>query len=225
MAKIALLEDEADFREEIADFLTNEGHTVLEAGSIGAFTPLIEQIDIAIIDIGLPDGDGRAAAAALRSARPNCGIIMLTAQGGVANKIVSLRDSADYYLVKPVRFDELHAYLAALTRRLGIDATAGASWRLQRVERRLHAPDGRCEALTEHEMVLLELLASRAGTVVSRRAIAAAFGVDWLQYDERRLDQMVSRLRRRWRGRGGPELPVRTEHGKGYTFCAGIEVV
>jgi len=223
MVRVTLLEDAIDFREEIADFLAGQGHSVQEAGSIAAFLPLMGQTDIAIIDVGLPDGDGRAAAVALREAYPNSGIIMLTAQGGVANKISSLSDSADYYLVKPVHFEELQAHIAALTRRLGLDASP--VWRLQRVERKLCSPDGRCEPLTEHEMALLELLATRAGTVVSRREIATAFGVDWLQYDERRLDQIVSRLRRRWRGGGGPELPVRTEHGKGYTFCAEIEVV
>jgi len=226
MARVALLEDAVDFREEIADFLADQGHSVLEAGSIAAFLPLMDGIDIAIIDVGLPDGDGRTAAAALRAAHPNSGIIMLTAQGGISDKITSLRDSADYYLVKPVHFDELQAHIAALTRRLGMEPgiTAAPTWRLQRVERKLSSPDGRSEPLTEHEMVLLELLAAKVGAVVSRREIATAFGVDWLQYDERRLDQIVSRLRRRWRS-NGPELPVRTEHGKGYTFCAEIEVV
>jgi DNA-binding response OmpR family regulator len=214
-----LLEDEVDFREEIADFLTSEGYQVLEAGSVAEFTPLIEQIDIAVIDIGLPDGDGMDVAATLRSIRPKCGIIMLTALGSVSNKILSLRGSADYYLVKPVRFDELLAHMKALERRVAVN------WRLLTVERQLHAPDGHCEALTEHEMILLELLAGKAGEVVSRRMIATAFGIDWIQYDERRLDQMVSRLRRRWRSRSGQDLPFRTEHGRGYSFCADIQVL
>lgn len=220
MAKVLLLEDELDFREEIADFLTNEGYRVLEAGSVAEAAPLFEQVDIAVIDVGLPDGDGMEVAAELRSLRPRCGIIMLTALGGVGNKIASLRDSADYYLVKPVRFDELLAHLKALERRVGV-----VHWRLLTVDRKLQAPYGHCEALTEHEMTLMELMAGKAGQVVSRREIAAAFGIRWMDYDERRLDQMVSRLRRRWRQHSGQDLPVRTEHGKGYSFCAEVEIV
>ena len=155
----------------------------------------------------------------LRAAGPRAGIIMLTAQGGSSYKIRSLSESADHYLVKPIRFDELLAHLRALERRV-----IATNWRLYRVERELHAPDGHFEPLTEPELVLLELLASNAGEVVSRKSIAAGFGVDWLDYDQRRLDQMVSRLRRRWRSHSGQDLPCRTEHGKGYSFCADIEV-
>jgi len=63
MAKILLLEDEADLRSEVVDFLCNEGHQVSEAGDVATFMPLIDAADIAIIDVGLPDGDGFSVAA------------------------------------------------------------------------------------------------------------------------------------------------------------------
>ena len=66
MAKLLLLEDEVDYRQEIADFLQSEGHEVLEAGSAAEFTPLMDQMDIALIDVGLPDADGFELAALLR---------------------------------------------------------------------------------------------------------------------------------------------------------------
>ncbi|MFC7289647.1 response regulator transcription factor [Herminiimonas glaciei] len=219
MAKLLLLEDEVDYRQEIADFLKSEGHQVLEAGSAAEFTPLMDVMDIALIDVGLPDADGFEVAALLRKHRNKCGIIMLTAQGGINHKIASLRGGADHYLVKPVRYDELLAHIKALERRMGL-----GGWRLDTIERKLYAPNGHAEILSEHELKLFELLAAQSGQAVSRRTIANAFGADWLDYDERRLEQIVSRLRRRWRENCPEELPFRTEHGKGYSFCADIEV-
>lgn len=74
-------------------------------------------------------------------------------------------------------------------------------------------------------MVLIEILARNMGEVVTRKEIAEAFGVEWLQFDGRRLNQVVSRLRRRWLKNSGVELPFRTEHGRGYIFVAKIDLV
>ncbi|WP_050464877.1 response regulator transcription factor [Herbaspirillum autotrophicum] len=219
MAKILLLEDEADLRSEVVDFLCNEGHQVSEAGDVATFMPLIDAADIAIIDVGLPDGNGFSVAANLRKSHPRIGIIMLTARGSVDDKIIGLRGGADQYLVKPIRFTELAAYITAMARRVAPD-----NWRLNLIERRLHAPGGQAESMSSQEMSLLELLARNSGRVVDRPAIAKAFGADWLDYDERHLDQLVSRLRRRWQSATGFKLPLRTEHGQGYSFSVEIQV-
>ncbi|WP_293778400.1 response regulator transcription factor [uncultured Oxalicibacterium sp.] len=219
MTTVLLLEDELDLREEIADFLQGEGYRVLEASTTEEFQSLLFAFDIAVIDVGLPDGDGLAIAADLREQRPQCGIIMLTAQSAVHIKLASLRDSSDAYLVKPVSFDELLAHLQSLQRRVA------SKWRLHLVERHLTAPNQHCEVLNDMETNLLQILAQHAGEVVTRRAIAAAFGVAWLEFDDRRLDQLVSRLRRRWLKATGAELPIRTDHGKGFTFTSEIDVV
>jgi two-component system OmpR family response regulator len=220
MAKILLLEDEADLRHEVVDFLRSEGHIVLQAGSVAEFTPKIDLADIAVIDVGLPDGNGFDVAQQLRKTHPRIGIIIMTARGASHDKINGLQIGADHYLVKPVRFAELAAYIASIARRV-----APTMWRLHLVERKLVAPDGANEKMTGVEMTMLELLARQAGQVVVRPAIAKAFGTDWLAYDERHLDQLVSRLRRRWRTRHGNELPLRTEHGLGYSLCVDIEIV
>ncbi|RXZ36119.1 DNA-binding response regulator [Oxalobacteraceae bacterium CAVE-383] len=219
MAKILLLEDEADLRFEVVDFLRSEGHTVLHAASVAEFGPQIDLADIAIIDIGLPDGNGFDVAQKLRKTHPHMGIIILTARGASLDKINGLKIGADHYLVKPVRFAELAAHIASVARRV-----APSIWRLHLVERKLTAPDGGVEKMTSVEMIMLELLARNAGSVVLRPAIAKAFGTDWLSYDERHLDQLVSRLRRRWRKHNGTELPLRTEHGLGYSLCVDIEI-
>jgi two-component system OmpR family response regulator len=220
MAKILLLEDEADLRFEVVDFLRSEGHIVLHAASVAEFIPQIDVAEIAIIDIGLPDGNGFDVAQNLRKSHPRMGIIILTARGASQDKINGLKLGADHYLVKPIRFTELAAYIASMARRV-----APTMWRLYLVERKLTAPDGSAEKMTGVEMTMLELLARNAGQVVLRPAIAKAFGTDWLSYDERHLDQLVSRLRRRWRKHNGTELPLRTEHGLGYSLCVDIDII
>ncbi|RJG05998.1 DNA-binding response regulator [Noviherbaspirillum cavernae] len=220
MAKVLLLEDEVALREEVADFLRSEGHQVQEAGSVAEFTPLIDHAEIAIIDVGLPDGDGFAVAESLSKTHPHIGAIMLTARGSINDKINGLRKGADHYLIKPIRLNELSAYVSAIARRIVSD-----TWRLNMLERSLCAPGGHEETMSALEMTLLELLARNAGKVVSRPDIARAFGTDWLDYDDRHLDQLVSRLRRRWQNRTGEKLPLRTEHGQGYSFCVDIEVL
>ncbi|HEY4073011.1 MAG TPA: response regulator transcription factor [Herbaspirillum sp.] len=219
MARILLLEDETDLRQEVVDFLRSEGHAVMQAGNVAEFTPQLEQADIAIIDIGLPDGNGFDVAHNLRNSHPRIGIIILTARGAMHDKINGLKLGADHYLIKPIRFNELAAYISSIARRV-----APVMWRLHLIERKLIAPDGSTEKMTGVEMTMLELLARNAGQVVMRPAIAKAFGTDWLAYDERHLDQLVSRLRRRWRKHNGTELPLRTEHGLGYSLCVDIEI-
>jgi len=193
MAKILLLEDEADLRSEVVDFLCNEGHQVSEAGDVATFHA-IDRCRRHCHHRCRPARRRRFQCAAnLRKSHPRIGIIMLTARGSVDDKIIGLRGGADQYLVKPIRFTELAAYITAMARRVAPD-----NWRLNLIERRLHAPGGQAESMSSQEMSLLELLARNSGRVVDRPAIAKAFGADWLDYDERHLDQLVSRLRRRW---------------------------
>lgn len=220
MVRLLLLEDDDDLRSEIADFLTSEGHQVIDVGSIAAHLEYLDQIDIAIIDAGLPDGDGFDVAYNLRQSHPEVGIIMLTARGGISDKIRGLKGGADQYLVKPVKFNVLSAYITSMVRRI-----TPQMWQLNITARLLISPNGKSSNITSLEMTLLKLLASNAGKIVPRPSIAKAFGSEWLDYDERHLDQLVSRLRKRWQSRTGEPLPLRTEHGRGYSFCTDVQVI
>ena len=217
MSHIVLLEDKIELREEVAAFLHKRGWQVLQAGSLAEFSNCIAQSSfaiIAIIDVMLPDGSGFDAMTQLREQRPECGIIMLTARGTTADKLQGLYGGADHYLVKPVKLLELAAVVDALSRRVTL------VWRLLRLARQLVAPGGACLLLSPLEMTLLDLFAKHPGTTVTRRQIAEAFGQDWLDFDQRRLDTIISRLRQRWRSAAGSELPLKTEHREGYSFAA-----
>lgn len=212
IATILLLEDDEVLREELALFLMELGHRVLEVGTLANFTPLLPAVDLAIIDIMLPDGDGFEATARLRACRPAAGAILLTARNTLRDKVQGLTSGADHYLVKPVSLDELAAIIAALLRRVA------PGWRLDLKDRRLSSPEGHAMALSPMEMTLFDLLSSNPGEAVTRQALVAALGHDWLDYDVRRLEQLVSRLRRRWEAETGQSLPLKTVHRFGYRF-------
>ena len=217
MARITLLEDEVLLRKELAAFLSKRGHEVAQAGTLAEFWPLMSQANIAILDLMLPDGSGEEVARRLRQERPRVGILMLTARGAIQDRLQGLDAGADHYLVKPFRLLELAAIIDALLRRLGV------GWRLDGQRRLLIAPDGFSSALSVAEMTLFNLLCDHPGDVVTQRTLVEALGFDWLDYDRRRLDKLVSRLRHRWQEESGQELPLKTEYRHGYSFGALIQ--
>ena len=214
MSHIVLLEDEIELREEVAAFLQKRGWRVTQAGSVAEFSQCLAQADFAIIDVMLPDGSGFEAATQLRQQRPGCGIIMLTARSATTDKLQGFYGGADHYMVKPVKLLELAAVIDALSRRVV------SNWRLLEQARQLVAPQGAILVLSALEMSLCQLFAKQPGQTVTRRQIAEAFGHDWLDFDQRRLDTLVSRLRQRWRASADFELPLKTEHREGYSFAS-----
>lgn len=217
MPTILLLEDELALREEVADFLSNRGHRVLQAGSLSEFVPLVEQARMFLLDLMLPDGTGLEAARLVREQSPQAGIIMLTARGQLQDRIEGLRCGADHYLVKPFGLLELGAIIDALLRRVG------SEWILDASSGRLSNPEGRSMNLTPQEMTLVRRLCEAGAEPVSKRELVEAMGHDWASYDLRRLDTLVSRLRLRWRREVGRELPLKTLHREGYGFVGVIE--
>ncbi|CAN0620395.1 Two component transcriptional regulator, winged helix family [Burkholderia multivorans] len=218
MGTVMLLDDEVELREEIAAFLEKRGWAVTQAGTVEEFRRLAMQADIAIVDVMLPDGNGFDAASWLRENRSGCGIVMLTARGETQDKVNGLRGGADHYLVKPIKLLELDAILHALSRRVV------TNWRLDRQAGALFAPKGSRLNVSPGESRLLEQLARHPTQPVSRRQIVESLGYEWLDYDERRLETMVSRLRQRWRDESGTELPLKTAHRLGYAFAEPISL-
>lgn len=219
MASLIVLEDDEDIREELADFLAYCGHQVRSASRLADFWPLMAEADIAILDIGLPDGDGYAAASRLRQASPRVGIIILTGRSALDDKLRGLDDGADHFLVKPFQLPELAAIVAALLRRVG------RSWRLDSQTQRLIDPDGRQLDLKPFEMLLFERLAVAGSATLSRQELVTAMGYRWEDFDLRRLDTAICRLRSRWQSVTGEPLPLKTRHRHGYSFGVPIRCV
>lgn len=217
MAFLILLEDEQVLREELGDFLATAGHQVDSAGTLAQFRRGFDprRHQIAIVDLGLPDGNGMDLVAELRAAHKQLGIIVLTARGAIEEKLNGLSGGADHYLAKTVDLAELAATVTALARRL--DVQAQPTWVLQGSPRQLVPPGGRPIALSGQDHAVLLALAS-GGDCVTREAIVTALGGDFFQYDQRRMDTQMRRLRRKVEAACGMSLPVTTLRGIGYRF-------
>ncbi|MCH7345599.1 response regulator transcription factor [Pelomonas sp. CA6] len=224
MHDLILLEDETVLRDELGEFLRDAGYRVDVAASLDEFRRAYDPARhaMALIDLGLPDGDGLTLIRELREQGRQLGIVVLTARGAVRDRIAGLDVGADYYLPKTSDLDEIAATLAAMSRRLG-DAPAPQpqdAWVLELSPRRLMPPGHASVALSEQDLVVLRELMREAGGIASRQQIVEALGEDYLSYDQRRLDTQMRRLRRKVNEATGLVLPINTARSAGYRFHA-----
>lgn len=224
MAHVILLEDEPVLREELSDYLQAQGHHVTVSATVAEFLRLFRPLEhqVAVLDRGLPDGDGLDLILRMRRNGMRLGIIMLTARGSTRDKIEGLEVGADHYLPKTGDLAELAATIAALARRLGVQEQP--RWLLQASPRQLTPPGQPPIPLSAQDYIVLRALA-RGGDSVTRAAIVEALGGDYFDYDQRRLDTQMRRLRRKVEEACGQELPVSTLRAVGFRFHAPIDLI
>lgn len=232
MIRITVVEDNADLLDDVIFNLEREGFDVAGVGNGVELDASLagRGCDVLVLDLGLPGEDGLSIARRLRHKRPAMGILMLTARSGTEERIAGLEGGADVYLGKPVDMRELAAAIKSLARRLGLERNQG--WRLNTRQLRLHGPAGEI-ALSGLECAILGTLADAEDHKASRRSLIEALGADYLAYDERRLETLISRLRRKLAdclatgaeaGSGG-DNPLRALRGQGYIFAAPLQRV
>lgn len=232
MIHVALVEDNPDLREEVAFHLSRAGHDVTGLPDGVALDAHLASspVDVLILDLGLPGEDGLAIAERLRAARPQLPIAMLTARGQVEDRVLGLKTGADIYLVKPVDMRELAAVVESLYRRLQRDpATAGPPaeaplWRLDAYTMELRSPTHESVMLTPTEFNLLRELAQVAPEPVPRAKLAAAIGHPEPDFDFRRLETAMSRLRKKIDARCSEGGALRSARNLGYVFAGPIEM-
>ena len=228
--RIGLIEDNQDFRAEVAFHLTRAGHQIaLESDGLD-FDREFERApcDLLVLDLGLPGEDGLSIAARVRVARPGTGIVMLTARSRLDERLDGLNEGADAYLSKPVDMRELVAVVASVGRRLRTSPTgqeAGAAWTLDPQTLSLVSPAGRSVVLTVNELALLQRLAAGHGAPVSRPSLAGGLGYTNPDFDDRRLEVAFSRLRQKIEAVEPGCSVVRSARGQGYLFAAALKVL
>ena len=220
---IILLEDERILREDLTEFLASQGHSVQAAGSIAEFERdfVPGRHLIAILDLGLPDGDGMKVIERLRRDNLRLGIIVLTARISIGDKVAGLQSGADHYLSKTTDMDVLAATVDALARRLDLGGISG-DWVLDGDRKQLIAPGLPPIELSAHDYTVLRAIFDGQGQSVSKKTIVAALGEDYLSYDLRRLDTQINRLRRKVVEATGTDLPLKTLRNEGYQFCGPV---
>lgn len=233
-ARVLVVDDDPVTRGLLAGYLENEGYEVREADSAEAARELLRAGDVAVVllDIRLPGEDGLQLTRELR-ARSDIGIILVTGSRKEAvDRVVGLELGADDYITKPFEPRELLARVRNLLRRLPRRGSATApeptgyrfsGWRLDAARRRLLSPDGVEQSLTEGEFRLLSMLLQNPGRVLSRDRLAENLrGREWLPND-RSVDVLVGRLRRKLGEDAARPVFIVTVRGAGYRFAGAVE--
>lgn len=226
MAKILIVEDDISIRKTVFALLTKEGHTVVEADCLSVAREQFEaeRPDIAIVDVGLPDGTGFALAAQWRAAS-RIGLIMLTGKTDVDDRVLGLSLGADHYLSKPVDPRELIATIQALLTRM-LPPTRGSvrlensvsKWFLDALSWRLTSEAGDEVTLTGKEYLLLKTLAEAGDGYVARKDLAVALGGSCDLNAEKAMNVLISRLRRKIKEQLDQDIPLKTMRSHGYSF-------
>jgi len=216
--RVLVAEGDSELRQMLRGALSDEGFEVtLVRNGATALQHVDEHPDALVIDVALPDADGRDLCRALRALGCVAPVLFLTTPEAVTDRMTGFGPGGHDYVTKPVRLDEVVARMGELLRRADAEAPAEVgTLRLDPVRRAVR--DGDHEAsLTPTEFRLLSALAAQPGAVITRRdLIRAAWPEGAIVYDNT-LDQYVARLRRKLRAVAS-EAEITTARGVGYRF-------
>jgi two-component system OmpR family response regulator len=214
-----IVEDDLELRSTVARGLVEEGFSVVALGSGGEALRRIgsEAPDVLIVDVGLPDADGRDVCQALRAQGILTPVLFLSARDALTDRLTGFSAGGDDYLTKPFAFAELVVRLRALLRRAGAEtAIEVGSLRLDPVAHAAFVGDQRV-ALTPTEFRLLARLAAKPGEAVKRRDLVQTGWPHGALVRENTLDAYVARLRRKLTPLAGSPA-ISTVHGVGYSL-------
>jgi two-component system response regulator MprA len=215
--RILIVEDDHELRGLLVRGLEEEGFAATGAATGHDALARLDKgsPDALIVDIGLPDADGRDLTQALRARGISAPVLFLTARDTLAERLSGFDAGGDDYLTKPFAFAELLARLNALLRRSGSDVRLDAAGLLLDPVAHAVQSGGASQALTPTEFRLLARLLARPGEAVRRRDLIHAGWPRGAHVRDNTLDSYVARLRRKLREL--PEAPgIDTVHGVGY---------
>ncbi len=224
--RVLLIDDDARLAELLDDNLKPQGVVLVHAGGGQAGLAQLANggFDAILLDVMMPGMDGLAVLRTLRDAGHRVPVIMLTARGDEADRVVGLDLGADDYVAKPFSPRELLARLRAVLRRAQPDTIAeklsSAGITVDTGSRECWI-DGKSIELTGLEIDLLVALLRRAGRVVPRAALLELAGRGDVTVGERAVDVHISRLRKKLGD--DPPTRIRTVRGVGYVLARAAE--
>jgi len=214
--RILVVEDDDRVARGLVTALRHAGYEVHRVGTVAAAVSA-PPVDVVLLDMGLPDGDGTEVLRRLRDS--GTAVIAVTARGEERDRVLGLRAGADDYVVKPFGTAELLARIEAVLRRTRKARAEVADAEVVEVgplkldsATRAVSVEGRELALTRKEFDLLALLAARPGQVVSRDLIMDQVWQASYEAPTRTLDTHVAALR----GKLGGQVRIETVRGVGY---------
>ena len=215
--RVLIVEDEPLLADGLTETLRREGYVADAVGSAEEAEAALKltDVDLVVLDIGLPGQDGFAWLRKLRARGGQQAVLVLTARDALGDRVHGLKLGADDYLVKPFATEELVARVSALARR-------GRAIRSRLIE---HGPltidlqrkramiDGTPLELSQREYSILEYLFSNIGAIVAKDRIAGAVASWDEQISPNAIEVQMSRLRTKLEPSG---IAIRTIRGLGY---------
>jgi DNA-binding response OmpR family regulator len=216
--RVLVVEDDHELRGVVAKGLRRAGFEVTTAsdGAGALRTAESAVFDAVVLDIGLPDADGRDVCQALRAAGTTAPVVFLTARGGVTDRLSGFAAGGDDYLAKPFHLAELVARLGVAVRRsaAGVGESVTGDVRVDPATHDVTGPGGSVPLSPTEFRLLARLLAEPRGVVRRQDLVAAAWAHGSVVADNT-LDQYVAKLRRKLIDVGTSQT-IGTVRGVGY---------
>ena len=226
-ARIIICDDEAEMREMLEEFLTDEGYAVTVANGGAELRLLVPQVrpDLVICDLKMPGEDGLSLTRWLR-AESHAAVLMLTGMGSVMDRVIGLEMGADDYLAKPFEPAELRSRIKAILRRTMAPALAAQGRPPARLkvgrcvvdleQKTMFDEAGEKVPLTSMEFDLLYTFITHAKRVLNRdQLLEMAHHQRWDPYD-RSVDIRIARLRKKIEVDPAKPRVLKTVRGEGY---------
>ncbi len=237
--KILLIDDDERFNRVIARYLANHEFEIHVANNVkSAYEILLKvDIDLALVDLNLPDGHGFDLSHYIRT-NTTAGIIIVTGSNEQIDKIVGLEIGGDDYIVKPFETRELLARIRSVLRRTMMSPNANTAdtlggkevaifenWSCDFAKHEFKAPSGKIIELTSYEIKLLYVLLKNSGIVLSRDKLMDEInGRNWAPLD-RTIDVLIGKLRKKFKSECPGIKFIITIRGDGYKFLSKVEWV
>ncbi len=220
--RLLVIEDDETLRQSLATKLGDEGFAVEQAGDgrEGLYFSLEYPVDLAIIDLGLPEMSGLDIIRKVREDGKTYPILILTARDRWQDKVDGLSAGADDYVVKPFHYEEVSARVNALLRRAGGWASSTLSAgpvTLDMSRQEVTVSEASIE-LTSFEYKIIEYLMVRAGEVISKSELTDRLYDQDFERDSNVIEVFIGRLRKKL----DPDntiKPIETLRGRGYRFA------
>lgn len=220
--RLLVIEDDETLRQSLVSRLVEEGFAVEQAadGREGLYFALEYPVDLAIVDLGLPEMSGLDIIRQTREQGKTYPILILTARDRWQDKVDGLSAGADDYVVKPFHYEEVSARVNALLRRAGGWAssvlTAGPVV-LDMSRQEVKVNDAAIE-LTSFEYKIIEYLMVRAGEVISKTELTERLYDQDFERDSNVIEVFIGRLRKKLDPDNSIK-PIETLRGRGYRFA------
>lgn len=233
MTRCLVVDDDAEIRSSLQDYLKNFGVVVATAADGREMRRQMhaQRFDVVVLDLMLPDENGLQLCQWIQQHHASVAVIMLTAHGDPISRVLGLEMGADDYLAKPFEPRELVARIHAIRRRVQKGELQPQTrrelffegWRFDRLLRQLVSPEQLVVPLSSAEYRLLCALVERPGRVLSREQLIELTRAPGVEVNDRSVDLTISRLRQKLGDSPKEPRLIRTMRGEGYLFDAQVQ--